>query len=88
MEAAAVAEEASSCDRVGRHRRGLHLAFRVPAVVVEAAVRQCEGQRLAAEGAVVAHRPVGQPRPGRVLVAVVVAGQMSIPPREKARRWQ
>ncbi len=35
MAAAVVAEEASSCDRVGRHRRGgLHLAFRVPAVVV------------------------------------------------------
>ena len=88
MAAAVAEEEASSCDRVGRHRRGLHLAFRVPAVVVEAAVRQCEGQRLAAEGAVVAHRPVDQPRPGRVLVAVVVAGQMSIPPRGKARRRQ
>lgn len=88
MAAAVVVEEASSCDRVGRHRRGLHLAFRVPAVVVEAAVRQCEGQRLAAEGAVVAHRPVDQPRPGRELAAVVVAGQMSIPPRGRARRWQ
>lgn len=88
MEGAVVAEEASSCDRVGRHRRGLHLAFRVPAGVAEAAVRQCEDQRLAAEGAVVVHRSVDQPRPGRVLVAVVVAGQMSIPPRGKARRRQ
>lgn len=88
MEGAVVAEEASSCDRVDRHRRGLHLAFRVPAGVEEAAARQCEGQRLAAEGAVVAHRPVDQPRPGRELGAVVVAGQMSIPPRGKARRRQ
>lgn len=88
MEAAVAEEEASSCDRVGRHRRGLHLAFRVPAGVAEAAVRQCEDQRLAAEGAVVVHRSVDQPRPGRVLVAVVVAGQMSIPPRGKARRRQ